>query len=156
MLKAVSSCAWRRVEPSSSAQPSSRSRQSYGRQSGLKRSWEEDCGSWLRFLLFAGCRMEQGEAGRFCVVVRAERGLCQPLAGTRGCKTTQPAEIQVICNCTAYTQRDGEMSALPQQPAEAAIKPVLITRDGRGNVHLIERKKAAVPWGASGAIDRSR
>lgn len=105
-------------------------------------------GLWFlaqRFLVFAERRMEQGEAGRFCVMFRAERGLHQPLAGTQGCKTTQPVENQVICNSTAYTQRDGEISALPQQPAEAAIKPVLITRDGRGNVHLIERKKAAVP-----------
>lgn len=78
---------------------------------------------------------------------RAEEGLCQPLAGIQGCKTTQPVEIQVIRNSTACTQRDGEMSALPQQPAEAAIKPVLITRDGRGNVHLIERKEGCSSLG---------
>lgn len=65
--------------------------------------------------MFAGCGMEQGEAGRFWVVFRAERGLCRPLAGTRGCKTSQPVEIRVIRNGTAYTQRDSEMSALPQQ-----------------------------------------
>lgn len=94
-----------------------------------------------RFPVLVRCRMEQGEAGRFWVVVRAEQGPCQPLTGAPGCETTQPVEIQIIHNSTAYTQQDGEMSALPQQLAEAAIKPVLITGDGRGNVHLIERKE---------------
>lgn len=65
----------------------------------------------------------------------------------------RPIETQAPRSSTAHTQRCGEMPSLPQQPAAAAIKPVLITGVGRSNVHLIERKRAAAPWGGAGAID---
>ena len=55
--------------------------------------------------------MEQGEAGRFCVVVRAERGLCQPLSALRAAKLRSQLKSRLFA--TAQPIPNGTVKCLP-------------------------------------------